>query len=76
MFREHVESFTAKHSPQYVIDYVQGMLASGQSTKKDFEKEVDRIQKKMDNGTKNTVEWLGDWSMRDYLKEILKFYKE
>ena len=76
MFREHVESFTAKHSPQHVIDYVQEMLSSGQSTKEDFEKEVDRIQKKMDTGTKNTVEWLGDWSMRDYLREILKFYKD
>lgn len=76
MFRDHVESFTSKYSPQYVIDYVQEMLASGQTTKEDFEKEVDKLHAKMENGTKNSLEWLQDWSMRDYLKEILTFYKD
>ena len=76
MFRDRVESFTLKYSPPYVADRVQQMLVSGQTTPEDFEKEVDRWQNIMDTVTKYSLEWLGAWSMRDYMREILTFCKE
>lgn len=75
MFRDHVISFSVGR-PQYVVDHVQQMLDAGLDTQEDFEKEVDRLQRSMDTGIRNSFEWLDDWNMRDYLREYIAFYKE
>lgn len=76
MFIHHVE-FWLHSYPEHAQEYMQEMLEDGKLLLTDWEDEVKLLTTKMAAAKDvDMIEYTYLWSVRDYLQECIRWYKE